>query len=95
MILPKLEDGFFLEREDLPSLEVTAETGWWYGLLKIRLKNSRNILEWPQTKLRSTVRCASHSEFTRKKPKDRISIEKLKQVIRKYKYKSALLPAQY
>ena len=27
MILPKQEDGFFLEREDPPLLEVTAETG--------------------------------------------------------------------
>ena len=43
----------------------------------IRLKNSRNILEWPRTKLWSTGRYASHSEFTRKKPKGRISIEKL------------------
>ena len=32
MILPKREDGFFPEREDLPLLEVTAETGLWYGL---------------------------------------------------------------
>ena len=33
MILPKREDGFFPEREDFPLLEVTAETGLWYGLL--------------------------------------------------------------
>ena len=33
MILPKREDGFFPEREDLPLFEVTAETGLWYGLL--------------------------------------------------------------
>ena len=30
MILPKREDGFFPEMEDLPLLEVTAETGLWY-----------------------------------------------------------------
>ena len=35
MILPKREDEFFPEREDLPLLEVTAETGLWYGLLSI------------------------------------------------------------
>ena len=34
MILPKQEDGFFLEREDLTLLEVTAEGGFWYGLLR-------------------------------------------------------------
>ena len=33
MILPKWEDGFFPEMEDLPLLEVTAETGLWCGLL--------------------------------------------------------------
>ena len=32
MILLKREDGFFPEREDLPLLEVTAETGLWYRL---------------------------------------------------------------
>ena len=32
MILPKREDGFFPKREDLLLLEVTAETGLWYGL---------------------------------------------------------------
>ena len=32
MILPKREDGFFPEREDLPLLEVTVEMGLWYGL---------------------------------------------------------------
>ena len=34
MILLKREDGFFPEREDLPLLEVTAETCLWYGLTK-------------------------------------------------------------
>ena len=32
MILPKQENGFFPEREDLPLLEVTAEIGLWYRL---------------------------------------------------------------
>ena len=41
---------------------------WFKTRLKIRLKNSRNILEWPRTKLWSTCRYASHSEFTIKKP---------------------------
>ena len=35
MILPKRQDGFFPEREDLPLLEVTAETGLWDGLLYV------------------------------------------------------------
>ena len=34
MILSKREDRFFPERENLPFLEVTAETGLWYGLFK-------------------------------------------------------------
>ena len=33
-ILLKQEDRFFPEQEDLPLLEVTAETGLWDGLLK-------------------------------------------------------------
>ena len=32
MILPKREDRFFPEKEDLPLLELTAETGLWYRL---------------------------------------------------------------
>ena len=32
IILPKREDRFFTEREDLPLLELTAETGLWYRL---------------------------------------------------------------
>ena len=31
------------------------------------IKNSRNILEWPKTKLRSTGVYTSHSELTREK----------------------------
>ena len=38
MILPKREDGFFPEMEDLPLLEVTAETGLWYGRFWLYLK---------------------------------------------------------
>ena len=34
MILPKREDGFFPELEDLPLLQVTTETGLWYGLME-------------------------------------------------------------
>ena len=34
MILPKQEDGFFPEREDLPLLEVTAKMGLWYRLIE-------------------------------------------------------------
>ena len=34
MILPKTEDRFFPEKEDLHLLEVTVETVLWYGLIK-------------------------------------------------------------
>ena len=38
MIIPKWEDGFFPEKEYLLILEVTAETGLWYGLTESRFK---------------------------------------------------------
>ena len=44
MVLPKREDGFFPKREDLLLLEVTAETGLWYGLLRNGNKMLRMIM---------------------------------------------------
>ena len=40
MILPKQENGFIPEMEDLPLLEVTAEMGLWYGHVKITKFNN-------------------------------------------------------
>ena len=61
MILPKREGGFFPEREDFPLLEVTAETGLWYGLLDAEKVHK------PKKSMQNNWHMLNLSKWTRKK----------------------------
>ena len=51
MILPKWEDGFFPEMEDLPLLEVTAETGLWLSVFFLEAVSCIKKVKLQLTKL--------------------------------------------